>query len=161
VIEKILVPLDGSKLAEKTLPYASTLAQKFEAEIILVRVIQPMPIMSIYDDAAFYEFDYRWGPSYKPLIHGQSDANLSNLYLTGVRSKLHKRNLSVRTAIVEGYPEAETIVNLARQEAVDLIVMSTHGRSGIRRWVHGSVAEQVLRVAPCPIFLVRAVETEC
>jgi nucleotide-binding universal stress UspA family protein len=161
MIEKILVPLDGSKLAEKALSYAGALAQKFEADIILVRVIQPMPMMSTCDDAAFYGSGYGRTTFYSSVFYEQSDANLSNLYISGVQRKLYNLNLSVRTAIVEGYPEAETIVELARREAVDLIVMSTHGRSGIGRWVHGSVAEQVLRCAPCPIFLVRAMEPEC
>jgi nucleotide-binding universal stress UspA family protein len=58
MIDRILVPLDGSKLAEKALPYVSTLAQKFEAEIILVRVVQPVPIMPSYDDAQCYGSGY-------------------------------------------------------------------------------------------------------
>jgi nucleotide-binding universal stress UspA family protein len=95
------------------------------------------------------------------LFHRQSETTLSSLYLSGVRGRLLKRNLSVRTATEEGYPAAEAIIDLARREQIDLIVMSRHGRSGLSRWVHGSVADQILRCAPCPVFLVRAGEAAC
>ncbi len=160
MIEKILVPLDGSKLAEKALSYAGTLAQKFEADIILVRVIQPMPTMSSCTNTAGYWSGIGSMAFDNSLFYEQFDTDLADMYLSGVQRKLHKLNLAVRTTIAEGYPEAETIVELARREVADLIVMSTHGRSGIGHWVHGSVAEHVLRCAPCPIFLVRAVEPE-
>ena len=62
MIDRILVPLDESKLAEEALSYTGILAQKFEAEIILVRVAQPMPVLSTYIDAVYYESDCGWMP---------------------------------------------------------------------------------------------------
>jgi nucleotide-binding universal stress UspA family protein len=161
MIDRILVPLDGSKLAEKALPYAGNLAEKFEAEIVLVRVIQPTPIKSFYDDTMFNGAGYGSMPSYGSSTYGQTDVNLSNFYLTSAQTKLRRRNLAVRTIIAEGYPESDTIVDLARREMIKLVVMRTHGRSGASRWEHGSVADGILHCAPCPIFLVRAAGPAC
>ena len=161
MMERILVPLDGSKLAERAISYAGALAQKFDAEITLVRVIRPVAMMSINDNVGFYGAGYGWRPNCGSLFGEQSEADLANLHLASVQRKLLQQGLLVCAAIVEGFPEVDTIIDLARREEIDLIVMSTHGRSGTSRWVHGSVTEQILRCAPCPIFLVRAGETEC
>jgi nucleotide-binding universal stress UspA family protein len=76
-------------------------------------------------------------------------------YLIKVQKKLQQAGLKCRHLAQEGFvPDA--ILEVAEKEAVDLIVMSTHGRSGLGRWVYGSVAAKVLQAAPCPIFLVRA-----
>lgn len=153
MIKKILVPLDGSKLAEKALPYAKALAQKFEAKLILIRVLQtvlrPIVVMSSYGDMI---------DNVPPAFQDESEINLSKLYLKTVLDKLH---LPARIRVLEGFPEADTIIDFAGQESVDLIVMSTHGRSGISRWVYGSVAEKILQQAPCPVLLVRAKEARC
>jgi len=153
MIKRILVPLDGSKLAEKALPYAEALAQKFEAELILVRVLQPtlqpVPVIAGYGEIASY---------YPPAFQDESEANLSKLYLKAAQEKLR---LPTRTEVLEGRPEADVIIDMARRESVDLIVMCTHGRSGVNRLVHGSVASAVLQHAPCPVFLVRAQKSEC
>jgi nucleotide-binding universal stress UspA family protein len=76
-------------------------------------------------------------------------------YIINWQKKLQLAKLKCRYLVLEGFvPEA--ILKAAETEAVDLIVMSTHGRSGLSRWVYGSVAAKVLQAAPCPIFLVRA-----
>jgi nucleotide-binding universal stress UspA family protein len=69
--------------------------------------------------------------------------------------------LPARTVVVESYSAGEAIIDLACQEKVDLIVMCTHGRSGLSRLVHGSVAGKVLQHASCPVFLVKAAESDC
>jgi nucleotide-binding universal stress UspA family protein len=147
MIKKILVPLDGSKLAEKALPYAEALAQKFEAELILVRVLHPMLVVADYGAMAYY--------SQEAFQQEQVEANL---YLSNIDAELRARSFRVRSKVLDGLPVAEAIIDLARQEAVELVVMSTHGRSGLGRWVYGSVANKVLQQAPCPVFLVRANE---
>ncbi len=148
MIKKILVSLDGSRLAEKALPYARTLAQKFDAELILVRVLQPMIIMSDYGYVPFYQ---------SQVLQEEADAKV---YLSSIQKKFSNLGLTIHIEILEGNPVAETIIDMARETAVDLIVMSTHGRSGLSQWVYGSVANKVLQHAPCPIFLVRAKELE-
>ena len=126
------------------------LAQKFEAKLILLRVLQavlrPIVVMSSYGDVV---------DNVPPAFQDESEINLSKLYLKTV---LDKFRLPARIRVIEGFPEADAIIDFADQESVDLIVMSTHGRSGISRWVYGSVAEKILHHAPCPVLLVRAKE---
>lgn len=147
MIKKILVPLDGSELAEKALPYAEALAEKLEAELILTWVLHPLIVMSDYGAS-----------SYETII--SLEKNAATQYLATTQIELQKQHLPVRINILEGHA-ADAIIELACQERVGLIVMSTHGRSGLSRWVHGSVATKVLQQAPCPVFLVRVKEAEC
>jgi len=143
-MQKILVPLDGSKLAEKALPYAEEFAQKFDAELILVWALQPQPIVAMSDYGA---------ASYGTLLDSEEDE--AKEYLHQLRQEISERQVRVRTAVLKGHSVAEAIVDLAEQEQVDFIVKTTHGRSGLSRWIYGSVATKVLQQAPCPIFLVR------
>ena len=148
MLKKILVPLDGSKLAEQALPYAKELAQKFDSELILLMVLQPaaMPVMADPYGGVLY--------NYSPEEANQQ-AEMAQEYLAKHQQSLSKQNISARVEVVENPSIAEGIVDVAREEVVDVIVKTTHGRSGISRWVYGSVATKVLQEAPCPIFLVR------
>jgi nucleotide-binding universal stress UspA family protein len=143
MLKKILVPLDGSKLAEKAIPYAQELVSKFDAELILTRVLQPMLVMSEYG-VAFYN---------QQLEQEQTEAQT---YLKTIKGELREFNLEATTEVLTGQPIADAIIDLACKKDVDLILMSTHGRSGISRWVYGSIASKVLQHAPCPIYLIRA-----
>jgi nucleotide-binding universal stress UspA family protein len=145
MIKKIIVPLDGSKLAEKALPHAEMLAQKFEAELILVRGLLIPPEMIVGGPHAMVFH------SYAAEEQKEAEAYLKNLLV-----QLRHHNLPTRYVIMDAQPAAESIIDLASHEGADLIVMSTHGRSAVGRWIHGSVATKVLQHAPCPIFLVRA-----
>jgi nucleotide-binding universal stress UspA family protein len=150
MFKRILVPLDGSQLAEKALPYAETLARKFEAELILVEVLQLIPeFVGKPHGLAFYKQPVR-------------DHHEAENYLRGLIDHFHEPYmLPTRTVVLENQSAATTITNLACEEAVDLIVMSTHGRSGLSHLVFGSVAGKVLQDAPCPVFLVKANEADC
>lgn len=141
MIKKILLPLDGSKFSEESLPYAIELAQKFEAEILLVWALHPIVIMSDYGAASYQA------------IAAMEEAEAKN-YLAQQKKELQEKGLAIETRIIEG-PVADAIIDLSGQEDIDLIVMSTHGRSGLSRWVYGSVATKVLQHAQCPVFLVR------
>ena len=146
-MKKIIVPLDGSVLAEKALSHAEELAGRFEADLILVWVLHPLIMMSDYG-----------GHSYEQIVAFEEREAQS--YLTTKQAELQKLGLRVQTKVMQGQA-AQAIIDLTCREQADLIVMSTHGRSGLGRWVHGSVATKVLQHAPCPIFLVRARETDC
>jgi nucleotide-binding universal stress UspA family protein len=150
MFKRILVPLDGSKLAEKALSYAEALAQKFEAELILVQVLQLMP-------------EFVGGPHGGMVFHEQiiQDRQAADVYLNSVMGQVRELVLPVRTVTLEAHSVTDRIIKLACDESVDLIVMSTHGRSGLSRLVHGSVAGQILHDAPCPVFLVKAKESDC
>jgi nucleotide-binding universal stress UspA family protein len=146
MFKKILVPLDGSPLAEKALPYAEALAEKFEAELILVWVIQ-QPILVPLDYGGTIQ------PSLDAIILQQKQA--AQEYLSQLQAQLRQRQRANRIVILESASVAEAIIDLANQEEADLIVKTTHGRSGPSRWLFGNVALRVLQQAPCPVFLVR------
>jgi len=141
MIKKILLPLDGSEFGEKSLPYAVELGQALKAQLLLVWVLHPQIIMSEFGAV-----------TYQSLV--SMEETEAREYLSGVQKDLQKRGLSAETRIIDG-PVADAILDLATKEEIDLIVMSTHGRSGLSRWVYGSVANKVLQHAPCPVFLVR------
>lgn len=141
MISKILVPLDGSKFAEKALPYAVELGQKFDAELLLVWVLHPLVVM--YDIGA---------TAYQEITTMEKETAVE--YIAAQKAALEAQGVRVQAQVMEG-PVAETLIDAACGTDVNLIVMTTHGRSGISRWMYGSVATKVLQHAPCPIFLVK------
>jgi len=151
MLKKILVPLDGSPLAEKALPYAETFAQTFGGELILVWVLQQPMVMPV---------DHG-GVAVVPLEAMMEQAEKSaNEYLGQLEEKYRQKNISTRVAVLKSQTVAEAIIDLATQEKVDVIVKTTHGRSGLSRWLFGNVALKVLQGAPCPVFLVRISEED-
>lgn len=141
---QILVPLDGSKTAEAALPHAIGLAKIERAEVTLLLVVSP-----IEDVVAA-------GSSEPIYIDEQLAAKMqrASSYLAGVRER-QKDGLNIRTAVESG-PVAATIIDYAVRQSVDLIVLATHGRSGVQRRLLGSVAEKVLHAARQTVLLVRA-----
>jgi len=137
--EKILVPLDGSELAEVALPYAEELAGRLGSQVTLLCVSE----------------------SDQVLPHYQCDIYLKRLVDTTKRNaencwgKARGKEVKVETAILAGYP-AEQIVDYAAKEDIGLIVMATHGRTGVKRWALGSVASKVVKATRRPVALIRA-----
>ena len=141
---RILVPLDGSSLAERALSCAVMLARGLRAELTLLRAVWiPPDVLARLGEAAV-ELD---------LMVGQLEAEAED-YLIVVAEQLRDTGLDVRQSVERG-PAAETILDYARQANISHIVMATHGYSGIKRWTHGSVAERVLQTATVPLLLVR------
>jgi nucleotide-binding universal stress UspA family protein len=141
---QILVPLDGSPLSEQALLHAGEIARCMGSTLHLIRVRLPdLYVADMFDGAPAY--------TQKTL---EADRRASEAYLNGIRARLGGPELPVVTAVLNG-AAAEAIIDYARAHHVDLIVMSTHGRSGLSRWVLGSVAEKVLRGAHCPTLIVR------
>jgi nucleotide-binding universal stress UspA family protein len=147
MFQHILVPLDGSPLAAAALLPAQEVATRFDARVTLARVVSPPHIMS-----------HASGAAYASLLTGLREIarEEAELYLKEEAEKLVREGLRVESTVVDGEPVADVILETAVKLAVDLIVMSTHGRSGVSRWVFGSVADRVLRSATMPILLVRA-----
>jgi nucleotide-binding universal stress UspA family protein len=144
--QKILVPLDGSKLAEQAIPYATELC-KGSTEVTLLQVVQlPLPLAAPDVNMAVP----------LPDITGLQEEALD--YLEGLAKALREDGVNVKTDAVERDVVAEAIVEYAEKNEIDLIVMTTHGRSGLSRLVFGSVAESVVRHTPCPVLLIRAKE---
>jgi nucleotide-binding universal stress UspA family protein len=146
---RILVPLDGSSLAEQALSYAVTLARGLPAELDLLRAIWILPdFLQIMDDYTVKLNE----------IMAQLEAE-ANDYLAALVEQLTDIGLDARHTVQRG-PAAETILDYAGQTDINQIVMATHGYSGIKRWTHGSVAERVLQTARVPLLLVRAREQD-
>lgn len=148
--KKILIPLDGSELAESALEHGLKLAEKFGSEVYLLQVVMP-----VVGTLAPYELEYQFSESLRQQVVNQANEYLGQVakkYEAGLGGKLHWK-------VIEGVV-VDNILDYADFQGIDLIVMATHGRSGIGRWVFGSVAERVLRGSKCPIFLIRPVETD-
>jgi nucleotide-binding universal stress UspA family protein len=141
--KKILVTLDGSELAKTALDQAEKLAKNFDAEIILFQVV---PFMPIYGSPELVT----------PLIVDEKQKEAAEKYLANLAEELKKRGLRVAAMVRTGQQVAVEIIDFAKEAGVDLIVMCTHGRSGISRWVLGSVALKVLARAETPILLIRS-----
>ncbi|MFN2165877.1 MAG: universal stress protein [Anaerolineae bacterium] len=146
--KRILVPLDGSALAEAALPHAATLASRFDAEVILLRVVVS-PYAIVAPDLVLAGYD----PDLQALT------NEATQYLGRKSQGLAEQGIRLKEVLCEG-PVAEAILDHAVSLDVDLIVMSTHGRGGVLRWVYGSVADRVLQGATCPVLLIRVRETQ-
>jgi nucleotide-binding universal stress UspA family protein len=143
MFKKILVPLDGSGLSARAVPVAYDLAGP-DSELVLVRAVDPVQI-------AMGISAYGASPSWSDEL--SQPGRKATDQLAAVRAGL-PADLSVESYVTEG-DAAGTIVDTARETKADLIVMSSHGYSGLSRWMLGSVAEKVLRAAPCPVFVVR------
>lgn len=148
--KKILLPLDGSELAEAAIPHAKSIALAFQAEITLISIVEPI---TMYTQPGMI------GPVMDVPIDIEDEITAAGKYLQEIKSKLDAENIKTETVTLAGYPAVQ-ICDYADDNEIDMIVMSTHGRSGIQRWVYGSVADRVLRAANTPILLIRAAKTE-
>lgn len=148
VIRQILLPLDGSPLAEAALGHAEQIAQQTGAAISLVRVVEPL---SSWQKALLAEHGFS-----EKLLDEERSAE-AHRYLAQVHERLQTTQIAHRSQVYMG-GAAEVILTLLDKEAIDLAVMSTHGLSGYSRWVYGSIASKVLHNATCPLLLLRSVD---
>ena len=142
MFEKILVPLDGSDLAERAIGHAREIARGARSEILLLQAVNfPYPVIP---EAALVP-DAKW------LARAKKEASR---YLEGIAAPLREAGMPVRTLLDER-PPADAILHVAAREEVDLIVMSTHGRGGLSRMLMGSVADSVFRATSRTVMLVK------
>jgi len=143
----LLVPLDGSAFAETALPHAVALARTFGGSILLLRTVEESmaarryPSMAIMQEAA------------------QEDRRTAKTNLDGVAQRLRQEGVAVHTMVLKGWA-ADVIAYRGAALGPRLIVMATHGRTGIARWLLGSVAQEVIRRSPLPVLLVRPTELQ-
>ncbi len=142
MLKKILVPRDFSDCSEDAVHYALDLARRLKAEIHLVFV------EVLYADA--------YAPT---LTQKATDEVLKERLLQGVCDDDSTAQVETVCAVRRDIAAAPAIVNYAEENDIDVIVMGTHGRRGLRRWVMGSAAEEVVRTAPCPVLVTRCAET--
>lgn len=152
--EKILVPLDGSKVGEAALPYVEDLVSKLaigtKVEVILFQVVTSLSHYVIAGDTSA-----RIPYTEKEL---ELIKNQSMEYLNKAAENMRNKGVDVKGRVVTGSDAAEEIIKFADNENIDLIAMSTHGRSGFSRWAFGSVAGKALRASTVPMLTVRATE---
>jgi len=137
--KKMLVPLDGSELAEAALPYAKELAERLNLDLTLLNICEPHKSESRVMCQAYIEHAVL-------KIRGQSK---------GTPIKTGVKPINVEGQVISGNP-AEEIINYANKNNIDLILIAAHDRSEFKRWIMGSVADKVLRTSRVPIWLVRA-----
>jgi nucleotide-binding universal stress UspA family protein len=133
VLSTILVPLDGSALAEQALPFAERVARVAQSRVILARVVPAFSAAETSTEASI--------------------ALTAREYLEEIASRLRRAESTVEVAVPKGDAAAQ-IVGAVAAHGADLIIMSTHGRSGIGRWLYGSVADAVIRLARVPVMLI-------
>jgi nucleotide-binding universal stress UspA family protein len=148
----MLVPLDGSELAELVIPHVEALAKQWGpklVDVVLLGVCEPVVVSSDYPPTA----DMTW-KEHKEREMARPKTECEE-YLAGVQKRLEGVGLGVRSVVLQGKPADEITEYCRKNPANNLVVMSTHGRSGISRWAYGSVADRVLHGICSPIFLIR------
>lgn len=150
-LKRILVPLDGTPLAESALAMAKTLAQPFSSEIILLQVIR---IFTLFRNA-YQELSLDWETEAQEYAVFQK----AEAYLQTKQDELGAQGFDVRM-LVRSARAKESISDVIITQNADLIVMATHGRAGLARWASGSIADEVVRHSRCPVLLVRESQEE-
>jgi nucleotide-binding universal stress UspA family protein len=145
-IKRILVPIDFSEHSKNALQYAISFAGKFNSELILVYVVEP----------TIYPADFSFGqvavPSIENELRERGKVELDNLV-----NALIGESSTVKTIVRTGKPYLE-IIKTAAEEDIDIIIIATHGHSGVEHLLFGGTTEKVVRKAPCPVLIVRPVE---
>ncbi|HEU4344966.1 MAG TPA: universal stress protein [Candidatus Binatia bacterium] len=144
-LQSIIVPLDGSELAEQVLPHVTALAKRMGLGIVLLRTYDIRQTISTYEDLL---------PEWEAL-QAESKAEATS-YLDSILVELQAQGLANVSRVVVYEAAAEQIVKLATATPNSLIAMCTHGRSGVKRWALGSVTEKVVRHSASPVLVVRA-----
>ncbi len=142
-LKRILVPIDFSEPSKNALKYAARLAEEYKSELILVYVVEPV----------VYPADLGFGqatiPNIEPDLAKRGKAGLEQLVKDSV-----SKEITAQTMVRTGRPFVE-ILTTAKDEHADLIVIATHGHSGVEHLIFGSTAEKVVKRARCPVLMVR------
>jgi nucleotide-binding universal stress UspA family protein len=155
---QIVVPLDGSAMAEAALSHAVEIARKFGSNLLLVRVVSATGAGGFLSSASILGDPSMGGVSAAEaeLLAEAHDEELAEAqgYINGLIKKLSEPEVQVCGEVMEGSP-AEAIMHFAHKVKANLIVLTTHGRTGLMRMVMGSVADQIVRQCGCPVLLIR------
>jgi nucleotide-binding universal stress UspA family protein len=152
--KKILVPLDGSELAECVLPHVETVVKGCHVpDVIFMRVVEPAHFPSSATDmgTVYTEADAKEGEQKTDAL-GKAEAEE---YVNGLTARFTYGDARNQGLVLMGKP-AETIAEYVEKNDIDLVIIATHGRSGVSRWVWGSTADRILRSACVPMLMVRA-----
>jgi nucleotide-binding universal stress UspA family protein len=145
---RILVPVDGSELAECVLPHVASIAGGCGVKtVVFIRVVEPSNLESGYGSSTLSV----------EKINRINEENITTAenYLKRLVERSQYSGVDVKSEVIRGRA-AESIVDYAEHNAIDLIIIATHGRSGISRWVWGSVADRIIRHSCVPVLMIRA-----
>jgi len=142
-IKKILVPIDFSDYSKSALKYAVSFAKLFNSEMVLIYVVEPV----------IYPPDFSMGQIAIPSVNTEWDKTAIEQLEKLSKSEI-PGNIKVKTLVKTGKPFVE-IIETAANENIDLIIIATHGHSGVEHILFGSTAEKVVRKAPCPVLTLR------
>lgn len=149
--KKIMIPLDGSPLAECVLPHVEAIAGGCPVrELVLVRVVEPERVYSVSNTPI--------DPNLAAARESERRKEAED-YLHGVVDRLDEPGLVCEIKSIVGRV-AESLVDYCVENEIDLIIIATHGHSGVTRWVRGSVADKILRSSRIPVLIIRAPGTE-
>jgi nucleotide-binding universal stress UspA family protein len=147
-LRKILVPIDFSEYSKKALHYAIPFAQQFHAKILLLYVVEP----------TIYPADFSFGqigmPNVENELRVKGEQELQDLITNEIKGVVPAEGL-----VKVGLPFVE-VVSYAKEEGIDLIIVATHGHTGVEHVLFGSTAEKIVRKAPCPVLVVRSDERD-
>jgi len=147
--KKIMVPLDGSELAECVLPHIKTIVKGATSpEVVIVQAVEPFSVpygIGVSQFASLEEIK----------AFGVDQEAEAKKYLKKITARLKKAGIKARAEVIHGRA-CEALIDYANKNDIDLVIIATHGRSGISRWVWGSVAERLLRSICVPVLMVRA-----
>lgn len=145
----ILVPLDGSKRAEAILPHVEELAHRYDAKVVFVRVLEPIPYVA--------------GPEGTPIMLREQELEQrrreAEEYVKARQGQFREKGIDSRGIVFQG-PVVEAITDAAEREGADLIAIASHGRSGLSQCFYGSVAAGVLHRADRPLLVIRSQTNE-
>jgi len=154
MFKRLLVPLDGSRFGLRALSYATEVARRFEAEIILLQVIKPTtPVISQGPQGEASPV----GSEIALKSAAEEDARnavRAKRYLSSKVRGIISQGMAGSYSVVVGDP-SQSIISFSHKERIDLIVMSTHGKSGLKRAIMGSVADSVIRESGKPVLVIR------
>jgi len=145
---KILVPLDGSKRADRILPHVEELASRYKAKVIFLQVVEYKTLTTpegAFINLSDQEFDQAKEQAEK--------------HLEGIQGVFRAKNIESKPHVIYG-PVVEGIINIAAQEGVDLIALASHGRGGLSRVFYGSVAAGLLHRVDRPLLIIRSRKTK-
>lgn len=146
--QHILVPLDGSELAECVLLHVEALAERHdECKVTVVRVVSPLHLYGGVESSL--------SPEERQRLEADS-MKVASEYLDGVVKSLRDAGIKAESEVLYGEHVVDEIAEYAEKNEIDLVVIATHGRSGVSRWVWGSIADRILRSICVPVLMVRA-----
>lgn len=146
--EKIMIPLDGSELAECVMPHLDALlddSKEMIKEVVLIAVVKPL---------ISYNSQYYIDPE---IVKESESAKVASAreYLDRIAENFKDKAQRIRTEILVG-PVTELLIDYAEENSIDLVIIATHGRSGVTRWVMGSVADKILKSINAPVLMIRS-----